>query len=536
MEHMKTATACAALTLLLAIPAHAKTSTAERFDTLVRVQPGGALDVTETIVFRFESGTFRDVVRVLPARRNNGVEVTEVWMDGRRIAIGEGPGQAAIEGAARNRVRWRFPPASGSTHTFRVRYLVHGGVRQDARGDLLAWRVPGGEHRWAIESSTVDFELPAGVPARASVDARRAGTVSSTATATGARTTARGVRSDGWTDTTLVMPAASIVAEAPAWQVAERQRSAYAKWWLSAAGIVFFAGLMPLFGLRQGYEAPPRPDPGAAPPPASWFAEPLPPGIAGAVAAHGRPSLEHAAAALFALADRGVVVVKEEKRGALGTRTYSLTRAASRHALAPHEEAVLDTVFASGDQATVTLSTARSRLTRRFSRFSRALIADLQASGLLDPGRQATRRAYLKVSALTFVLAGATFAGWIFTMERWAAWPLTIPAALVCTALTALIMSGTTTALSNEGVHRARHWRAYKDHVKAIAKHRSDPAAASQVALPYAVALGLSAEWSKYLKAQPGRTPEWFHSPEGADGYSAFVAAAGAGPAQAHAH
>jgi len=533
---MKTATACAALTLLLAMPAHAKTSTAERFDAVVRVQPGGTLDVTETMVFRFESGTFKDVVRVLPTRRNDGVEVIEVWMDGRRIAIGKAPGQAAIEGPARNRVRWRFPPASGSTHTFRVRYLVQGGIRQDVRGDLLVWRVPGGEHAWPIESSAVDFELPGGVSAQTSVDVRRAGTVSSTATATGARVTARGVRANGWTDTTLLMPAASIVAAAPAWQVAERQRSAYATWWIGAAGIVLVAGLIPLFGLRQGYEPPPKPDPGAAPPPASWFAEPLPPGIAGAVAAHGRPSLEHATAALFALADRGIVVVKEEKRGALGSRSYSLARAASRHALAPHEDAVLDTVFASGGEATVTLATARSRLTRRFSRFSRAVAAELQAGGLVDPGRQATRRAYLRVSALAFVLAGATFAGWLFTMDRWAAWPLTIPATLVCTALAALIMSGTTTPLSNEGVRRARHWRAYKDHVKAIAKHRGDPTVASQVALPYAVALGLAGEWSKYLKAQPGRAPDWFHSAEGADGYSAFVAAAGAGPAQAHAH
>jgi hypothetical protein len=500
------------------------------------VQPGGTLEVTETIVFRFERGTFDDVVRVLPTRGNDGVSVLEVWMDGRRLAIGNAPGQAAVEGARRNRVRWRFPPTSNSTRTFRVRYLVAGAVRQDVRGDLLAWRVPGGDHPWRIDSSTVDFELPPGVFAEPKVEVRRTGTVSSNATAGGARVTARDVRANGWTDTTLVMPARSIVATAPAWQVTERQRWAYAPWWLGAAGLVFLAGVIPLFGIRQGYEAPPKQTSDTTPPHASWLGDPLAPAIAGAVAANGRASLEHAAASLFALAERGVVVVKEEKRGAFGTRTYSIARAASRHALAPHEEAVLETIFGPDAAAAVTLSTARTRLTRRFKRIRRAIAAEMQSSSLLDPGRQATRRAFLKVSCVAFVLAGAAFVGWLLTVDRWAAWPLTIPAALVAAAVAALIAAGTTTPLSNEGARRARHWRAYKDHVKSLAKNSGDPSVASQVALPYVVALGLSGEWSKYLKTQPGRAPDWFHSPDGADGYSAFVAAAGAGPTQANAY
>jgi hypothetical protein len=500
------------------------------------VQPGGTLDVTETIVFRFERGTFDDVLRVLPTRGHDGVSVLEVWMNGRRIAIGNAPGQAAVEGKGRNRVRWRFPPTSNSTHSFRVRYLVSGAVRQDARGDLLGWRVPGGDHSWRIESSTVDFELPAGVFAEPSVELRRTGAVSAHATAGGARVTARDVRANGWTNTTLVMPARSVIATAPAWQIAQQQRWAYVPWWLGAAGLVFLAGIIPVFGIRQGYEAPPKETPDATPPHASWLGDPLAPALAGAVAANGRASLEHAAGSFFALAERGVVVVTEDRRGAFGTRTYSIARAVSRHALAPHEEAVLDTIFGAEGAASVTLSTARTRLTRRFKRISRALTAEMQTSGLLDPGRQTTRRAFLKVSCIAFVLAAAAFGGWLLTMERWAAWPLTIPAALVAAALAALIAAGTTTPLSNEGVRRARHWRAYKDHVTSLAKHRGDPSAATQVALPYVIALGLSGEWSKYLKAQPGRAPDWFHSPDGADGYSAFIAAAGAGPTQAHAH
>ena len=48
-----------------AAPAHASSYTAERFDSRIEVLAGGSLRVTETIVFRFESGTFTRVFRTI---------------------------------------------------------------------------------------------------------------------------------------------------------------------------------------------------------------------------------------------------------------------------------------------------------------------------------------------------------------------------------------------------------------------------------------------------------------------------------------
>ena len=162
MNLMKTVAGCLGLVLLLGIPAEARTSVAERFDTVLRVQRGGALEVTETLVMRFESGTFKELSRSLGGRKNDGVEVLDVWMDGRRIAIGDNPGQASLEGSSPVKLRWRFPATSASTHTFAVRYLVVGAVAEDSRGDTLTWRAPFGQHSWRIESSTVTYELPIG--------------------------------------------------------------------------------------------------------------------------------------------------------------------------------------------------------------------------------------------------------------------------------------------------------------------------------------------------------------------------------------
>ena len=329
----------------------------------------------------------------------------------------------------------------------------------------------------------------------------------------------------GTTETTLTMPAGAILTAPPTWQVAERQRASYGPRWLGAAGVLFVVGLIPVFALWQGYDRPRRESaPGAS---VESFPDSLPAPLAGAVA-NGKPSLEHAAATLLALAARGAIRVSQD-RGAFGSRTYLLTRVDSRLPLAPWEQAALDAAF--GASTTVTLSKARRHLHRLFKPFSQALMATMHAEGLLDPDRQATRAAYIKVGAGGFVLAGLTFTAWPLIMNVYGLWPLVVPGALTCTGLAALTFYGASTPLSNEGVRRADAWKAYKNYLRAAAKGSSGLA---DSALPYAVALGLAGDWSKHLKTHPVPTPDWFEAGD-VDAYSAFIAAAGAGPSgQAH--
>jgi hypothetical protein len=521
---MKTIAGCLGLTLLLGIPAEARTSVAERFDMVLRVQHGGALEVTETLVMRFESGTFKELSRAIGGRRNDGVEVLDVWMDGRRIAIGDNPGQASLEGSSPVKVRWRFPATSASSHTFAVRYRVTGAVAEEARGDVLTWRAPFGQHSWRIESSTVTYELPIGATDVPVVDTRRASDVRTEEAGSGVRVMARDIGSDGWTETTFVMPSGSILDGAPAWQRAAQQRARYSATWLLAAGLVFLAGLVPLFALRQGFDRAPLDETSAAP--ASTAPDALTPALAGAIVARGQASLEHATAVLFGLAEHGVVRV-EEHRGTFGTRAYTLTRTGSRPQLAPHEEAVLEAAFGRTGQTAVNLSKARTRLVSHLRQFNRAVHAEMDAQGLFDRDRQATRKAYLKVAGALFGLGVVAAAGWPLLMRTYGGWPLVVPAALTAAALAGLILHATSTPLSNEAIRRARRWRAHKDHLKALAKEPSGSGVASD-ALPYAIAFGLAGDWSKRLKAHPVQSPSWFHSEEGGPAYASFIAHAGA--------
>ena len=320
-----------------------------------------------------------------------------------------------------------------------------------------------------------------------------------------------------------------------AWQDAQRSRADYARVWVGAGGIVFAAGLIVLFGIWQGYEPPRDLQAGAAgdgPPDA------LSPALAGALVSRGRASLEHAVATILVLADRGALRVEESDRRTLGTRTYHLTRGADRSGLAPHEQAVLAVVYGQERNGRVTLAKARKRVMGRLRHFARAVMAELDTAGLLDQNRQRTRRAYLRLMLIQFALALAAFAAWPLLVGAHGAWPLAIAAALAAAGIVSFITYGLTTPLTNEGVQRGRHWRAYRDQLKKLSRQKNEGIPA--VSLAYPVALGLASEWSKHLKQHPIDTPAWFHSSGGPSAYAMFIAAAGAGahgnspPHQAH--
>ena len=530
---MKTAATCVGLTLVLALPAHAKTPPAERFDAIVRVQPGGDVDVTETLVFRDSGNDFTEFTRELNTRRTDGIQVLDVWMNGNRLTIGDGPGEVRVEGRGRLRIRWRFPATTQAPHTFVVHYVVHGAVRQDEGGDLLVWRAPGDQHRWPVASSTVEYRLPDRVNVTATVEGRRTGESTTVAGSDGVRVMTSNTRAHGWTDTTLIMPRGSILAEPPRWQLAQRRYAEHSSAWLGASALVLVLGLTVLFAIRQGYDAP-RIERHPAPIVPS-MPDALAPGLAGALAAGGRISLEHAAASVLAIADRGLIDVEAEKKGALGSRTYVLTRRRATEALERHEQAAVDAVF--DDSDSITLSKARARLGRRFARFKREAMADLGEAGLIETDRQSTRRTFARAAGVMFALAAASLLALLLVIDAFGAWPLAIPAAFALGGICAVILYATSTPLSNEGVRRAELWRGYRTYLKSLTKPgAAGPAPAADARLPYAVALGLTGEWATYLKRHPSAAPAWFHASDGvAADHAAFIAAAGAGPPK-HAH
>jgi hypothetical protein len=529
-------TLCACLLgAAFAQPAAAKSYSADRFDSVVRVLPDGSLDVTETVVFRFIDGTFKEVFREVPVRRTDGVEIVRAEMDGQTMPFGDELGTVSVrENNGRMRVLWRFRPIEQVTRTFVLNYRVRGVVRHEKDADVLVWRTTPNEHAYRIASSTTRFELPVQPQRAPGVTTRKAGSPRLSTSGNVVEISTQGIAANGWVDAGFYFPARSVATAAPRWQQRAAEIDAGAPKWIGAAALVFAAGLILLFAWRQAYDAPP--------PPISTgmnFQQPpddLNPGLSGALAANGGASLEHAMASIFALADRGVLAIQEEPRRMLGSRNFEITRRAAAGPLLPHQERILEVIFRerSGTSEKVSLAKARHRLTSRWSRVAKAFQEELGAAGFFDEARWRLRRRYRLAAVVFLVSAAIAVAPMIPLTGRFGGWPLLIPAALVAVGLASLIVGSTIIVLSNEGVRQARRWRDYKKYLRMVAVGK-EPALGGSLgrALPYAVALGLASAWAKFLKTQPQLAPSWFRalptSVADSAAFVAFVAHGGAG-------
>jgi predicted membrane protein DUF2207 len=504
---------------------------ADRYDSRIEALEGGAIRITETVVIRFESGSFTQFFRAIPAQMTDGIEIVSASMDDHSMAMGNGPGQIEVSGNSNVRVTWRFPRTSPSTHTFDLQYVVRGVVRQEADADVLAWRILPTEHRYPIAASTVDISLPTRLDVPPALETRRVGNSSVQTSENTVRIIATDIRANGWTQAVIRLPRGSVIDAPPAWQQRQIEIAETARTWIIAGVIVVVGGLILLFFVHQQYDPPARDFSTTA----HWAMPPdaLPPVIAGAVLANGSPRLEHAMAALVSLAERGELRIEEQRR-LLGQRQFTITRARSTRPMSPSEEKLLEIIF-DGNDGTVSLGKARNRLVRQFRKFKTALEPAMQAAGLLDEDRLAVRRRFAQIATACLISAGITAFALALMVERFGPWPMLIPAALGVVGASALICFAAHTPLSNEGIQRARAWRGFRRHLRDVARDRepSPSDAVTRQMLPYAIALGLAHSWASYLKKHRSAAPDWFHAVAATGGdsavaFSTFVASGGA--------
>jgi uncharacterized membrane protein YgcG len=300
---------------------------------------------------------------------------------------------------------------------------------------------------------------------------------------------------------------------------------------VAAAAIVLGAGLVLMFALRQGYDSPRS---GTSPPSVHAVPDGLRPGVAGAVASNGGVGLQHAMATIFALADRGVVSITEEPRK-WGQRQFTLHRRRATTPVAPEEAAVMNLAFQHKGQElpSIQLPQARTRIAGKLRDFRTAVNSELRAIGLLDDDRMRVRARYLRFSIALLVLAGLLLVPAVLLARQYAGWPFLPVGAVAAVAVIGFIFYGALTPLSNDGIRRAEEWRAYRRHLKDVARERVHLTSESPSRLlAFAVALGLASAWSKFVKNHPAGLPPWFRAlaVAGDDGgFPAFIAASGAG-------
>jgi len=492
---------------------------ARRFDVVAR-PVNGSLDVTETITFEFQSGTFRKVWREIPATRTDGIDVIGAAIDGSPATLGDGPGHITISGRTHTRVEWQFVPVGLSVHVFTLHYVARGVVYRDGPWDVLRWRALPAEHRYAIDASRVQVE--SGSIHDTPLETHRVDHASVATTSTGVDIEASGIHSNGWLIADLRYPAGRLIQAQPQWRQRETDAAVLAPRWMLAAAVLLAIGLALIVLTRQGYPSSSIEigDTTAVEPP-----EALPAALAAALIGNGRMLGHLAGATLLDLADRGVLTVRELPRR-LCVRDYELSQVPGRHDLANHEAEALSIAFG-GRGDPVSLSMARRRLARRTRRFALALESDLATRGLLDPDRKAVRNRLMANTVILLLTGAASCILVVVLMPRYGPWPFLLSLALVVSGVAGLITAAATPALSDEGLVQAARWRGFKRHLRALAASRGETGAGAVPSrwIIYGVAAGLAYQWSRYLKRYPAAAPPWFvaaaHDDAGA--FAAFV-------------
>ena len=512
---------------------HAKSYTAERFDSSIRVLVGGAIEVTETLVLRFVDGTFTEVFRELPTRRTDGIEVLAAGMDERELPFGKGVDRVEVRNGSQVKTTWRFAPTSDATHTFTLRYLVRGVVQQQDGNDVLEWRALPREHAYTIGSSSIEISAPAAMLQQPAVAERRVDDFTVDTADRLVRIHAQDIGRNGWIQLHASYPGGAIITEPPRWQQRQIRAQALAPRWVMGSIALGLAGFLVLVAIRQRYDAPRR-EPSSAV--ALEAPDQLPPALAGALASNGSVSAQHAMAALFSLADRGYLTVTEGA-SRLGQRTFTLKRISHGGHLAQHERALLDVVFNDkrGPLDTVELSKARNHLVKGFRAFRAAIEQELSAAGLIDADRRRIHKLYGRVSLVMIFVSLALLFGTMLLVDRFGPWPLLVPLGMFVAGISGFVFQGATTPLSNEGVRRRDRWLAYQKHLGEVARSRAHLRVDSPAhVLPVAVALGLASAWSKFIKSHPTATPAWFQAVSAAGDHRAFPAFIAAGTAYGH--
>lgn len=520
------------LTAFVTLPAPgfaAKQYVADRFDVVIRMMPDGSLQISETVIFRFEGGPFTYVFRDLPTSRTDGISIERITIDGSEVTNAA----EIAQDRGHLRVTWRFRPLSDTTAAFGIEYVAQRAI-EPLSGDeaLFSWRVLPTRHEYRIASSRIVLEIPrefrfSGTP---EIRPRGLAVVSESAPQgvepnreTRLELLASNLRKDASLRLRQRLTSETAHVLMPAWLEHDRRVAREAPFWLmmgALLGVVELTGLLVLWrGRRSALDLPVYPSP--VPP------DHAPPALAGALVADGAaPSRLHAIATLFSLAQRGAVSIDERPRSSwLTPRRFVARVMSSASGLRPHERVVLDLVRSSGEQG---LSKVVARLQRRFGEFRMALEQEVRDAGWMNARRRRQKSVFAVVSTALLVVAGASFVVVLQFLRTAGPALLAIPLASAIVAVVGLVMGANYSPLSDAGLQQSALWKGFRLNLQDVAKGRT-PASARDVFepyFPYATAFGLAQAWTKHFRKEAPdlAMPAWFRAARFDDGGAAFAA------------
>ncbi|MCL5997021.1 MAG: DUF2207 domain-containing protein [Chloroflexi bacterium] len=522
MRHLRVWIACAltavAVIVTAASPALAESKSLQwnNLDVDITVMPNGELQIVETNIINFTSGSFSFGYRDIDTSRLTGIRDVQVTELGQPLQVETSRPESDIY-----RIKYYFSPARNEARTFEIAYTIQGAVRYYPEGDQVYWKaVYPDRNGYAVLNSRVTVKLPD------SATATQAATYGARANVTGAGESTvvavaqEPIDSGQELEIRVQFPHGILTGQAPPWQAAFDQQRTYEETtkpmvdllFLLAGLVIFFGG--PALAVLLWYKRGRDPNVGLV---AEYLNEPPPdvsPGIAGTLVDE-RADLQDIIATLVDLARRGVLTMQEEgetnRSGLVYNRDWVFSRGPNYGIdLKPFESqlvAALDLTRRNQRE----LSDLKYKFYQKVDGIKNALYDQLVHEGLYTRSPEKTRGAY---SALGVLLVVLTIVAGVIAMALTdiTSTALCLPAALAVTTVAFFVIAQAMPSRTRKGADMKMRAEAFKRYLQNIEKYTDLKAATDQFDkyLPYAIAFGVDRTWINKFSSVDAPAPTWY--------------------------
>jgi uncharacterized membrane protein YgcG len=507
-----------AILTLVITPAAAETKSLQwtRLDSDITVLPNGDLQIVETNVINFTSGTFSFGYRDIDTSRLTGVSNIQVTEQGQQLRVATSEPDTNVF-----RITYYFSSARNEERTFKIAYTVQGATRYYSAGDQVYWvAVYSDRNGYPVLNSRVTVKLPQGATAT------QAATYGATANVTGAGESVVTAVATGSIDSGTQMeirvqfPHGIVTGQAPPWQAAFDQQRVYDETTkpiinlvvLLISLVIFIGG--PALTIVLWYMRGRDPQVGLV---AEYLTEPpasIAPGEAGTLIDE-RADMQDIIATLVDLGRRGVLTMTEtgkaNRSGLVYDRDWTFARGANfGSTVTPFERKLLDALKLSA-QTRYNLSDLKDQFYMQIAPIKNALYAQLVQDGYYKRSPETTRGIYGGLGALLVVL---TIVSGVIALgaSGFSDTALCIPAALAVSTVVFLIVAHYMPARTRQGAEIKMRLEAFKRYLQNIEKHVDLKTATDQFDkyLPFAIAFGLDRSWISKFASVDAPAPTWY--------------------------
>ena len=504
----------------------------DEYNADITINQDGSLDVTETLVYVYDQGSFRRGLREISLGRVDSItnvrleEVTNGAVDPyRETSFNEEDeadfGVPGTFGTKREgnllRIRWVYDRTSNASRTFHLSYHANGAIRVYSDRDEFDWFPVPQDWGGQIYSSRVQLNLPSGVDAN-NLSRLASEPQSAEVSKSGNTVTWSTNNVDNGFEVGAQIPKGILQATTPAWQNAvdaeEKSREEFKRikplldvGLLLASVLILVLGI--LWNMRRWYKAGRDKQVKLL---SDYITEPpsdLPPGLVGTLLDESA-DVRDVIATVVDMGRKGNLTIRESEQGGLfSSKDFEYTQTGNKVQY-QFEEMVMNSFFKHGNPVNLSdlKNTFYSDLPPIYNQMYQSLV------GLKyfpeNPQGVRTRNRVLGIflliagGALAFV--GITFAD-VFTPF------LAVPGvALGIVGLVTLGMAGIMPRKTDMGSEQAEKWRAFSRYLQQMQKYTNVQAAADkfQQYLPYAVALGVERELTHQFNSVPSAMPTYY--------------------------